>query len=170
MQDGLNDFLEQQVASLQKLKAVDRNGAESFKTPQVVRSGWILPHSADEDNATEEDFPFIMTRIEKIEHEKGARQSVVTMLIIFGVYDPGVYDENGKLVDDGSGYRDFWNLLEATRQTIFLQHIIDNKYRVHDDFYEATMLDEQGYPYWQGYCRLKFDVMFVAPKLDESFF
>lgn len=170
MQDGINDFLQKYVASNGKLKAIDRDGVETYRNPQVIRSGWILPKSIDEDNTTDEEFPYIMTRIDKIEHVKGARESVVTMLILFGVYDPGVYDSEGNLVDDGSGYRDFWNLVEVTRQAIFVQHTIDNKYRVVEDFFEAEMLSIQEYPYWQGYCKVKWHVVFPTPKLDDFFY
>lgn len=167
MQDGLNDFLQNNVASKFLLKTVDRDGNESLRNPQIIRSGWAMPRSIDEDNNSDEVFPYIMPRIEKIEHVKNQRHSIVTMLIIFGVYDPGVYDEENHLfVNDGSGYRDFWNLVEATRQALFSQNTIDNKYRVHDDFYEAEMLNVQEYPYWQGFCKVKLDVLFPVPKLD----
>jgi hypothetical protein len=82
----------------------------------------------------------------------------------------GPLPHDDKRVDDGSGYRDVWNMIETTRQALFIQRVIDKKFRIVDDFFEAEMLDEQEYPYWEGYCRVKFQVMFPLPKLDKSFF
>lgn len=170
MQDALNAFLEREVAARHRLKAVDRQGKETLRNPQIIKSGWVLPKSVDGDGKDEEEFPYIMPRISKVENVKGSRESVVTMMIFFGVYDPGVYDGGGKLVDDGSGYRDFWNLVEATRQALFQQMTIDNRYRAIDDFFEAEMLYEQVYPYWEGYCKTKWHVVFPTPKLDAHFY
>jgi hypothetical protein len=171
MQDTINDFLLEKVVPHFNLKSKDRNGNVSFKKPQVIRSGWVLPKSVDDEESNEtEEFPYIITRIEKIENIKGTKASVATLMFLYGVYDPGVYDENGNLADDGSGYRDCWNLIEATRQAIFMYQTIENKYMVDDDFFEAKMLDEQIYPYWEGYCKMQFNVMFPVPKLDDIFF
>ena len=169
LQDGINDFLDREVASKYMLKTIGRDGSESLRHPQIIRSGWVLPKSVDEKNS-ESVFPYITTRIERIENVKSGMETIVTILIIFGVYDPGVYDDDGKLVDDGSGYRSFWNLIETTRQAIFINHTIDNKYRVVIDFFEAEMLDEQSYPYWEGLCKTKWHVMFPTTKLGEEFY
>lgn len=169
MQDGINDFLLIEVVPKYSLKAVDRNGTESFKNPQIIRSGWVLPRSVDEDSTEDEIFPYIATRIERIDNIKGSRESVVTLMILFGVYDPGTYDNEGKLIDDGSGYRDFWNLVETTRIAIFGQHTIDKKYRVVEDFFEASMMNEQEYPYWQGYCKVKFHVVLPVPAINTNY-
>ena len=170
MHDAMCNFLEKEVAARYTLKAIDRNGNESFKSPQVVPSGWILPRSIDEENTQEEEFPFIIPRIDKVENVKGARESIVTLEVYFGVYDPGTYDENGMLIDDASGYRDLWNLIETTRQAFFEHLTIDKKYTLAEDFFEAQMIPEQIYPYWEGYCRTKWHVIFPQPKPDPRFF
>ena len=160
MHDSVCDFLEKEVAARFNLKAVDRGGTESRKHPQVIRSGWILPKSIDEDSVEAEEFPFIMPRILKVENPHGTRESVVTLIILYGVYDPGTYDEDGVLINDGSGYRDLWNLIETTRQALWRQLTLDNKYRVVDNFFEAEPYTEQVYPYWEGFCKTKWHVVF----------
>jgi hypothetical protein len=145
------------------LAAVDADGEDTKRKPQVIRSGWPIPLSVDDDNSAEEIFPYICPRIDKQENIKGLRETVVTLLILFGVYGPGEY-KDGKLINDGSGYRDVWNLIERTRQALFVARVIDNRYRIVEDFFEAEMLDEQVYPYWEGYCKVKFHVLFPLPK------
>ena len=169
MHDAVCDFLESEVAARFELKAVDRKGSETFRNPQVIRSGRILPKSIDEIIRQDEEFPFIVTRFGKIKNVKDARESTVTLYTLFGVYGPGVYDGEGALVDDGSGYRDFWNLVEATRRAFFTHLTIANKFRVHDDYFEAEMIQERIYPYWEGYCKTKWDIAYPLPELDDHF-
>ena len=170
MHDGICDFLEKKIAPRFTLKTSDRQGNDSFGIAQVVRSGWIMPKSIDSESMNTEDFPFIIPRIDKIENVSGKRESIVTLKIICGVYDPGIFDDEGYRINDGSGYRDVWNIIEAIRQAFFQNMIIDNKYMVVDDFFEAEMLVDQGYPYWEGFCLTKWHVLFPVPKLDEIFF
>jgi len=170
LHDGICNFLEKAVASRFTLKTVDINGNKSFKNPQVIRSGFLLPKSIDGEDGEDEEFPFILPRLRRVENVKNERQSLATLDVLFGVYDPGNYDDNGKLVDDGSGYRDLWNLIEATRQAIFATMTIDKKYRVVEDFFEADMLPEQIYPYWEGWCRTKWHIVYPRPQLEEHLF
>jgi len=171
MHDAICNFLEAEVANRYKLKSVDTSGNEIMKYPQVVRSGYILPSSIDEDEGEVEEFPFILPRIYRQENIKGERTRTVTLDIMFGVYAPGLYDEEtGRRIDDGSGYRDLWNLIEATTQVLFANMIIDSKYSLVDDFYEAEMIPEQIYPYWEGYCRTKWHVAYPQPNPSKLFF
>lgn len=171
LQDSVCNFLEKEVAPLFMLKSVDIHGGEIRKHPQVVRSGWILPKSIDDEDYSEtEEYPYIAPRVLKLQNIKDARESVLDVNIMFGVYDPGTYDENKKFIDDGSGYRDFWNLVETVRQKLFTKHTLDNKFRLHDDFFEAELIDVQIYPYWEGFCKTKWDVAHPPPRPDESFF
>jgi len=188
MHDAICDFLEKGIAARYELKSTDSNGNDFFRNPRVVRTGWILPRSADEfslideslyDNederdameaAIEDEYPFILPRISKVENIKDTRESIVTLEILYGVYGPALFDENGKRINDGTGYRDLWNLIESTRQALFTQYTIDKRYRIVEDFFEADMIDEQIYPYWEGRCTTKWYVMFPLPKIDERFF
>ena len=184
MHDAICDFLEKEVASRFELRTVDSLGNESFRKPRMVRSGWILPRSVsenssadgyDEDDsdspaAVEDEFPFIMPRIHRVEHVKGQTESLVTLDVFFGVYGPGLYDDKGKRINDGAGYRDLWNLIESTRQAFFEQHTISNRYRIVQDFFEADTIDEWIYPYWEGRCTTKWHVMFPMPKPEQNFF
>ena len=168
--DAICDFLEKTVASRYKLKTVDVEGNESLKHPQVVRSGWILPKSIDDEESSDEAFPFICPRLRKPENVRNERQSLITLDVRYGVYDPGTYDSNGRYVDDGSGYRDMWNLIESTRQAFFATMTIDKKYRIVDDFFEADLIDEQIYPYWEGYCRTRWHIVYPRPQLEKHLF
>ncbi|MCL2392620.1 MAG: hypothetical protein FWC66_08485 [Oscillospiraceae bacterium] len=170
LHDDICDFLEKEVAEKFTLKTLNINGSKSFKHPQVIRSGFIMPKSIDGVDSEDEEFPFLLPRIHRVENVKNERQSTATLDVLFGVYDPGVYDENGKLVDDGSGYRDFWNLIESTRQAFFAAHTIAKKYRIADDFFEANMNAEQIYPYWEGWCRTRWHIVYPRPQLQEHLF
>lgn len=169
---GVCDFLEKEVAAKTKLMCVDPQGNESVKCPCVIRSGWPLPKSIDGDTDGDtgghsdcEVFPYILPRISKIEH--GGGEATATLDILFGVYGPGAYDSDGNLVDDGSGYRDLWNLMEATRQALFTQHTIGSKYRILDDYFIAETIPENIQPYWEGYCRTKWHVAMPAYRANS---
>lgn len=166
LHDSICNFIKKQVADRYTLKAINSYGEEYFKSPKVIKSGWILPKSIDEQNIQEEEFPFIIPRIDKIENVKGTRESIVTLEIFYGIYEPGTYDESGILINDASGYRDLWNLIETTRQAFFTNLIIDKKYKLMDDFFEAEMISEQIYPYWEGYCKTKWYVAFPQPSFN----
>ena len=183
LHDAICSFLEKKVASRYNLKSTDSNGNDFFRNPRVIRSGWILPGSADEnisivddyddettEAAVEDVFPYILPRIHKLGSVQDQRESVVTVEVYFGVYGPADFDTKGERINDGSGYRDLWNLIESTRLSFFEQHTIENRYRIHDDFFEAEMIDEQIYPYWEGYCRTKWDIAYPNPPLEEHMF
>jgi len=189
LHDALCDFLKKEVADKQQFKSVDRNNNVVFKNPQIVRTGWVMPKSIDTGIDFEEDFfgeedtpnvneqvsiteeyPYIIPRLGKLETTKGTRESVQTVEIAIGIYNPGTYDDKGQLVDDGSAHRDFWNLVEMIRQALFSHLVIEKKYRLQDDYFEADSTPEQIYPYWEGYCEVKFDVMYPLPQLDPKFY
>lgn len=174
MHDAICDFLQKKVADRFSLKSrtINQDGDESFvfKSPQIIRSGWILPKSIDSDISEDEEFPFIIPRIDKVENVKEQQISLATVEVYFGVYAPGTYDKNGKLVDDGSGYRDLWNLIESSRQAFFEDLTINNKYRLKEDYFEAEMIPEQIYPYWEGWLKAQFYVGFPMPKPDPNNF
>ena len=159
---GVCDFLAKEVAPRHRLKSLDSQGGETLSIPQVVRSGWVLQGGVDED-WEREAFPYILPRISKIEHQNG-REGVLTLDILFGVYGPGFYDGSGRLIDDGSGYRDLWNLIESVRQALMVRRIIEGRYRIREDFFQAEMIPEQIEPYWEGYCRTKWDMAFPFPQ------
>ena len=170
LHDAVCDFLEEKVASRFKLRQGTRKIHENknYINPKVKRSGWIISINHDGEGSEDEAYPYIMPRIHKVRNIENERESIVILDVHFGVFDPGVYedDEKGSFVDDGSGYRDFWNLVEATRQAFFMQVIIDNKYRIIGDFFEAEMIEEQIYPYWEGYCRTKWHIVYPLPRLN----
>ena len=169
--DAICDFLEKKVASRYNLKTVDINGNESNRPPQIVRSGLLLPKSISSIGNGDGNFPFIMPRFFKAENIRNERQSIVTLDVFYGVYGPGVYDDDtGQLMNDGTGYRDLWNLIESTRQAIFSTMTIDRKYRVMEDFFEAGMIQEDIYPYWEGYCRTRWHIVYPRPPLEEHLF
>ena len=136
----------------------------------------LSPYNIVESNACvpsflrseEEEFPYIIPRISKIENGANEQESIIILEVHFGVYDPGTYDGNGVLIDDGSGYRDFWNLVETTRQAFFMHQTIDRKARLITNFFEAEPLGEQIYPYWEGWCKTKWHVIFPQPNLDPK--
>ena len=174
MHDAICDFLQKEVSDRFKLKSrtITEDGDEGFifKHPQIVRSGWIMPKSIDQDTSEGDEFPFMIPRIEKVENVKGEQASIATVEVYLGVYDPGVYDDTGKLIDDGSGYRDLWNLIEASRQAFFEHLVVGNRYRLKEDYFEAETIPEQIYPYWEGWLKAKFYVGFPMPQPDAKNF
>ena len=170
LHDVLCDFLEKEIAPRFSLKTANIHGEISFKQPQIIRSGFILPKFIGEETSEMEEFPFIIPRIAKLENMRGERTSIVDIEIYIGVYDAGEYDTEGKLIDDSSGYRDFWNIVEVIRQGFATNYVIDKKYMLVEDYFEADLLDEQIYPYWEGFCKTKWYVTFPQPKPDPQNF
>ena len=170
LHDGICDFLEKEVAPRFTLKTVDINGKKSLTKPRIIRTGFLLPKSIDSEESEDEEFPFILPRLRRTENVKNERQALQTLDVHFGVYDPGTYDKKGKLVDDGSGYRDLWNLIEATRQAFFATMTIEKRYRVAEDFFEADMITDEIYPYWEGWCRTRWHIVYPRPQLEEHLF
>lgn len=180
LHNGLCDFLEKEVASTFKLKSIDRAYNEHFTVPKVIRSGFVLPKSIDSGSQeiqvsseeygekgdyseaeyhTGEEFPYFAPRIDKVEHTS-ANEAIVTIEILYGVYGPATYSDDGKIVNDGSGYTDLWNMIETTRQKLFITGTIAERFSILADFYEAEMLEEQLYPYWEGFCKTKWHIVF----------
>ena len=126
--------------------------------------------ATSEDAPIEDEYPFLLPRIVKVENVKDQRESVVTLEVYVGVYGPALYDKKGRRVDDGSGYRDMWNLIEAIRQAFFSNTSVSRHCRIIDDFFEADTIPEPIYPYWEGMCRTKWHTLFPQPQLDTSFF
>ena len=174
LHEAVCNFMQEKVASryMLRTKAIDENGEPIFKSrnPIVIRSGWILPRKVGGIENPEEIYPYITPRIWKVENIPNERESVVTLDIHYGVFDPGSEDESKNLILDGSGYRDFWNLVETTRQAFFSNPTIDNKFRILEDFFESGMIDEQVYPYYEGHCRTKWHVNYPMPQLEEHLF
>lgn len=162
---GVCGFLEKEVVPGIKLKGLDPDGNEILKNPKVIRSGWVLPASVD-DEWIGGSFPYIMPRIGEVENT-GTREAVLTLDIIFGVYGPASYDDDGKLIDDGSGHTDLWNLIETVRQALFSQHTIERRYRILEEFFQAKPIPEDIEPYWEGYCRTKWHIAYPLPGLGN---
>ena len=100
----------------------------------------------------------------------GERYSVANLETHIGVFDPGTYDETGRLVDDGSGHRDFWNIVETIRREFAAKNPIDKRFMLVEGSFEAEMLEEQIYPYWEGFCKTKWYVAFPQPNPDPRNF
>lgn len=164
LQDGLNRFLKSEISYKTKLKTINESGDITFKSPQVI-SGWLLPKTINDGIGTVSEFPYIATRIMKVENIKNSTESIVTIKILFGVFCSGVYAIDEMPVEDASGYRDIWNLIETTRQKLFEKLVIDKKYMIVSDYFEAVMLDEQPYPFWEGYCITKWHIAYPFPMM-----
>lgn len=170
LHDAVCDFLEKTVAPRFKLKTANADGDVSIVAPQIIRTGFPMPKSLDSDVSDDEIFPFIMPRIRHVKNIKNERQSTATIDLHFGVYDPGQYDADGILIDDGSGYRDLWNLIESTRQSLFETMTIDNKFRIVEDVFDADMYPEQIYPYWEGWLRTEWHILYPRTAWEENLF
>ena len=173
LHSGLCDFLEKEVASTFKLRTVDCAYNESFAIPMVIRCGFAIPKSIDKGvngyenyEKAECQFPYILPRIEKIEHLGNAWEAIAHIKILFGVYGPATYGRDGKVVNDGGGYTDLWNMIETTRQKLFSTGTIAERFSIIEDFFESGMLTEQIYPYWKGACKVKYHVAYPKPNLD----
>lgn len=175
---ALCEFLEKEVASSIKLHHENRIHKVSFENPKVIRSGYILPKSIGEATYLQtegydraeyhlgEEYPFIIPSIDNVSNSGGEWASTVTFNILFGVNAPSMYDEKGIAVKDSSGYRDIWNLIERTRQRLFEVGVIGERFRIIQDFFEAGLVDELRYPYWEGYCKVRFQVAYIVPDID----
>ena len=159
------DFLEKEVVPLYMLKTKQSH----HKPPKIITTGHPMPESINNHKNATELFPFIRPLIAKVENIANERRSVATLYIHFGVYAPVEYDQNAIPIDDGSGYRDIWNLIETTRIAVFNKQTLAEQYIVQEDYFIAEV-EENAYPYWEGFCELKFDIAYPLPLLGEGFF
>lgn len=157
LEDSLVDFLKEKVANKIILKSYDMKINEiTYKNPVVFKGG-LLPKTKEERRLGQYDTansPYIVVRLSEISDI--GTQHIVKVLIIFVVYCEGSHKED-ILIEDGSGYRDIWNLIEKTRQALFTERIIAKRYRLIDKF-EAKVPDEQPLPMWEGFITVNFDI------------
>lgn len=171
VQDALDRFLKEEVAHQIILSSYDiESKVTKLKNPQIV-SGWIIPQKSSNpsSNAYREDaeYPYIATRILSIRDVENARDnkfSEVTIKIIFGAYSKGTYKDD-VLIKDSNGYRDVLNMMEKTRQMLFKQRILENKYMISRPF-EAFAPEEQAYPYWECHAITKWAVNLPYSEVD----
>ena len=169
MHDAVCDFLTKEVADRALLRTPGKDAKDvQMRNPIVFRAGTVLPRKIGGRKTLDYAYPFICPRTWKIENVKDKRESIATMDILIGVYDPGAEDEEGNLIDDGSGFRDFWNLVESIRLALFENPVIAKRFRIVD--FEAELIDEDIYPFYEGFCQTKWEVIYPMPKLQEHMF
>ena len=175
LHDAVCDFLEANVAAKLKLPAKLANGKDktepkeqTLMQPVVRRNGALTPKSIS--GKDEDEIAFILPWLQRVENISGERESVATVAILFGVLAGIEYDGDGMKVDDGGGYRDLWNIIETSRLALFTAQTIDDRFMLVSDFFEAEILPEPIYPYWEGFCRTRWHIAYPLPPLGEKFF
>lgn len=158
LEDALVDFLQNNVANKILLKSFDvRNKVQTIKNPQVIK-GYIIPKLSSQNSDDGSEFPYICTRLLELKDDNPKlSQFTVKVKIMFGTYCLGSFKDE-ELIEDGSGYRDIWNMIEKTRQVLFQNKIIDNKYLLLDSPFIAELPEDQPYPYWEGWIICYFNV------------
>ena len=169
--DDFIDFLERKAAGEFKLKGFDgENNKEIYKRPKVVK-GFLLPKISDNSQVSE--LPYICFRIIKLETIKVSGKNIQCLKtgILFGCYCSGIQSKHGKqiIADDGSGYRDLWNIMERTRQALF-NGTYNPKVRLFEDTFSMEVPEEQYYPVWEG--RINADFLIGTPEwgMSDSFY
>ena len=146
-------FLKTEIADKVKLKGFDEvTKKEVYKKPQVVK-GFILPklNGTDENN----ELPYIcfrMNKIDVIEVDKKSYHKVDSTILI-GCYCSGF--NGNESINDGSGYRDIWNVMETIRQALF-NGTYKPKVLLQEKTFSAEMPEEQFYPIWEGKINVSF--------------
>jgi hypothetical protein len=167
VQDALDKFLKEEVAHQIILSSYDiENKTTKLKNPQIV-SGWIIPQKSNNPNKDDTEYPYIATRIlsvKDIENAGPNKFSEVTIKIMFGAYSKGTYKDD-VLIKDSNGYRDVLNMMEKTRQMLFKQKMLENKYMINRPF-EAFAPEEQAYPYWECHAITKWAVNLPYSEID----
>ena len=171
LHDSICDFLDTRITPQFNLPAqigTGKNKEKTLRRPAVYRSGFLLPKSAG--GKGDDVIAFMLPWLRKVENIRGERESVATIEILYGVCAGVEYDEGGEKIDDGGGYRDLWNLIETTRQAFFTTATLGDMFMIVPDFFEAEMLAEQIYPYWEGFCRTRWHIGYPLPPPGEKFF
>ncbi len=173
-------FLTERVANATELKKLiinpDGSAEEIYVHPTVYR-GFIIPDSAE--NTVYNAYPFICVRVIKMFNGSGIRtmtgadnlrekRAFMTIRIDFGTYCQGI-DDNMKQINDGSGHTDLWSLMEKTRQALFKDMIIGGKLSVQYGNFEANIVEESPYPYWNGYALVNVEINPVEPEVFDCF-
>lgn len=176
----MRDFLSERVASAMVLKkpTVTDDGTmeETYVHPDVYK-GYIIPDSAE--NTIENAYPFICVRVTRMFNGGGTntmagaenlreKRSFITVRIDFGVYCEGV-TEDMQRINDGSGHADLWSLMEKTRQELFKSLIIGGKLSVQYGNFEANIVEESPYPFWNGYMLVNMEIPPLEPEVFDCF-
>ncbi len=156
-EDYFIDFLGKKVAAKFKLKGFDsKNHKEIYKNPKVIK-GFLLPKMNDDSDISE--LPYICFRVNKLETMKANGKNIhcLKTVILFGCHCRGVRSINNRQItdEDGSGYRDLWNVMEYTRQALFNGTYIP-KVHLFEDNFSMEVPREQYYPVWEGYINADF--------------
>ena len=156
-EDDFIDFLSKKVATKFKLKGFDsKNNKEIYKNPKVVK-GFLLPKMNDDSDISE--FPYICFRLNRLETRKVNDKNIhcLNTVILFGCYCSGVRKLNNEpiIINDGSGYRDLWNIMEHTRQALF-DGTYNPKIHLFEDTFKMELPTEQYYPFWEGQINADF--------------
>ncbi len=151
------DFLKKEVAEKFELKGFDKKDKkEIYKNPEVFR-GFLLPKISGDFDVSK--LPYIVFRIERLETRKVNNKNIhcLKTIIVFGCYCSGVCNRDNKqiIVDDGSGYRDLWNIMEHTRQILFNGTYVP-KVQIFEDNFSMEVSQEQYYPVWEGQINVDF--------------
>ena len=165
-EDALCGFLQKEVAE----KIILGASRNLLRKPQIAK-GYILPkenHKAEEDYKSE--FPFICTRLVELKNKDASNlHYIIRVKIIFGVHCEGTLDEKENPINDGSGYRDIWNLIEKTRLELMSKRTIDNRYRLNMESIKAEIPEEQPYPYWEGWIISDWDLLVPVVERRDYF-
>ncbi len=156
-EDDFIHFLEEKIAAKFKLKGFDKkNKKEVYKNPKVVK-GFLLPKISGDFIVGE--LPYICFRIIRLETIKANGKNIhcLKTASIFGCYCSGIQNKGGEkvIVDDGSGYRDLWNIMERTRQFLYNGTYLP-KVCLYEDTFSMEVSDEQCYPVWEGQINADF--------------
>lgn len=157
-EDKIAKMLKTKAADKILLKGYDRETKKAvYRTPKLVR-GFIIPKNYAESR--EPEFPFICLRAVGIESININRQvyQLANFEIYFGCYCDGVYSEDGCFLEDGSGYRDLWNIIEKTRQVLFCESIAMGL-KIREESFSAEIPSEQAYPEWIGIINTGFYIL-----------
>jgi hypothetical protein len=172
----MQKYLKERVADEIELKkpVVTEDGiTETYVHPTVYR-GYIIPDSAD--NGLESAYPFICVRVIKIFNGQSTvtiensrdKRAFMTIRIDFGTYCQGI-DEAMKQIDDGSGHSDLWSMMDKTRLALFKDMIVGDKLSVQYGNFEADVVDESPYPYWNGYIMVNMEIAPIEPEVFDVF-
>lgn len=140
--------------------AAARAYSGEYRRPEVFE--WDLPMK-NPKQPVEIDFPYIVAFLG--EGEDNGEESIATLSLAFGVYQPGTNRPDGHVHQDGA--YDLLNLMEHVRIALFRQAAIEG-FRIEKP-YKWSIPKEQPFQFWIGHAESKWTVQAATSQELEGF-
>jgi hypothetical protein len=164
----IQKFLIEHVASKVTLQAPADDNIDKYELmhPNVF-IGWIPPPNQLNDipqqlmDGAKKAFPALIVGFD--DGEDDGNDAGLNIRISFGVYNPGLYNNDHTFLPNMKGYQDLVNLMFLTRQELSSNPIIEGKTEANKPFKWGFYQGEMPVPYWWGWLTFRATAAVLQP-------